>query len=64
MSGFRFWQDSQWGAGTQAAAVPLMQTRDDLYHAIDYYGYEKKLDDLFGKDSGEEAEEKPTKSKL
>lgn len=33
--------------GTQAAAVPLMQTRQALYEAIGYHSYEQKLDTLF-----------------
>ncbi len=35
--------------GTQKAVVPLMQTREELYKYLDYYDYEKKLDELFGK---------------
>ena len=35
--------------GTQEKALPLMQTRAELYEALDYYSYEKKLDDLFSK---------------
>jgi methylisocitrate lyase len=34
--------------GTQKAAVPLMQTRDELYDFLSYHDYERKLDDLFG----------------
>lgn len=34
--------------GTQQGVVDKMQTREDLYQAIDYYSYEKKLDALFG----------------
>ena len=34
--------------GTQQAAVPIMQTRDELYATLDYHAYEKKLDELFG----------------
>ncbi len=33
--------------GTQKNAVPLMQTRDDLYKYLDYHSYEDKLDTLF-----------------
>jgi methylisocitrate lyase len=33
--------------GTQAAAVPAMQTRQELYDAIGYWEFERKLDDLF-----------------
>jgi methylisocitrate lyase len=35
--------------GTQKAAVPSMQTREELYKTLDYYSYENKLDALFGK---------------
>jgi len=33
--------------GTQKAAVPTMQTRDDLYTYLGYHAYEDKLDALF-----------------
>ena len=33
--------------GSQAEALPLMQTRDELYHYLDYRAYEQKLDALF-----------------
>src|SRR5947199_8294668 len=33
--------------GTQKNVVDLMQTRDDLYEALDYLAYERKLDRLF-----------------
>ncbi len=33
--------------GTQKAAVPTMQTRDELYDYLDYHAYEDKLDTLF-----------------
>jgi methylisocitrate lyase len=36
--------------GTQKAALPIMQTRDELYATLDYHAYEKKLDELFGSD--------------
>jgi methylisocitrate lyase len=38
--------------GSQKDAVPLMQTRADLYKYLDYHSYEQKLDALFaaGKD--------------
>jgi methylisocitrate lyase len=36
--------------GTQAAVVPLMQTRAELYDVLDYHAYERKLDELFAKD--------------
>jgi methylisocitrate lyase len=37
--------------GTQASAVGTMQTRAELYDVLKYHDYEKKLDDLFAKDS-------------
>ena len=42
--------------GTQRDAVPLMQTREDLYRYLDYHAYEQKLDAMFsaGKDKGHE----------
>ncbi|BCF94353.1 methylisocitrate lyase [Paraburkholderia largidicola] len=33
--------------GTQKAAVPTMQTREDLYQYLGYHAYEDKLDALF-----------------
>ena len=33
--------------GTQKAAVPTMQTRDELYDYLGYHAYENKLDELF-----------------
>jgi methylisocitrate lyase len=33
--------------GSQQAAVPSMQTRQDLYRFLDYHAYEEKLDALF-----------------
>jgi methylisocitrate lyase len=35
--------------GTQKNVVGLMQTRQELYDAIDYWDYENKLDALFSK---------------
>ena len=35
--------------GTQAAVLPTMQTRTELYRVLGYEEYEKKLDELFGK---------------
>jgi methylisocitrate lyase len=35
--------------GTQKSALPLMQTRDELYKHLGYHAYEQKLDDLFAK---------------
>jgi len=36
--------------GTQKAVVPYMQTRAELYAVLRYHEYEKKLDELFGKE--------------
>jgi methylisocitrate lyase len=36
--------------GTQKSAVPVMQTRAELYDFLDYHAYEKKLDELFAKE--------------
>jgi methylisocitrate lyase len=36
--------------GTQKSVLPLMQTRAELYEVLGYHEYEKKLDELFGKD--------------
>lgn len=33
--------------GTQAAMIPQMQTREELYKSINYYAYENRLDQLF-----------------
>lgn len=33
--------------GTQAAAIPMMQTREQLYDVLNYHAYEQKLDELF-----------------
>jgi methylisocitrate lyase len=38
--------------GTQKNVVNLMQTRAELYEALGYLEYEKKLDELFGAASG------------
>lgn len=35
--------------GTQKNMLDVMQTRDELYDAIDYHRYEQTLDELFGK---------------
>ncbi len=35
--------------GTQKSAVPIMQSRADLYKYLDYHAYEQKLDELFAK---------------
>lgn len=39
--------------GTQGRVVPLMQTRAELYEVLNYYAYEQKLDELFGKEKGD-----------
>ncbi len=36
--------------GTQKNVVDLMQTRAELYEVLDYYAYERKLDQLFAKE--------------
>ena len=33
--------------GSQRAALPLMQSREDLYRYLGYHAYEQKLDELF-----------------
>lgn len=38
--------------GTQAAALPTMQTREALYECIGYHAYERHLDDLFRSTQG------------
>ncbi len=35
--------------GTQKNALPLMQSRDELYRYLAYHAYEQKLDELFAK---------------
>ena len=35
--------------GEHKALLPDMQTREELYEALGYHAYEKKLDELFGK---------------
>jgi methylisocitrate lyase len=37
--------------GTQRSVVPMMQTRDELYDVLDYRAYERKLDELFARES-------------
>lgn len=37
-------------AGTQAAVVDLMQSREELYRLLDYHAWEEKLDRLFDKE--------------
>jgi len=38
--------------GTQSGVIDTMQTREELYQAINYYEYEKALDQTLGKDNG------------
>ncbi|MBT8136851.1 MAG: methylisocitrate lyase [Gammaproteobacteria bacterium] len=38
--------------GTQESVVDSMQTREQLYEVLGYHEYEKKMDELFSKDSG------------
>ena len=38
------------GRGTQQGVLDLMQTRAELYDVLGYHDYEKKLDELFGKE--------------
>ena len=40
--------------GTQKAAVPGMQTREELYDFLGYHAYEEKLDTLFAGGKAEE----------
>ena len=40
--------------GTQRAAVPIMQTRNELYDFLDYHRYEQKLDTLFAQSANDE----------
>lgn len=35
--------------GTQRNVIDTMQTRDELYEHLNYYEYERKLDELYGK---------------
>ncbi len=37
--------------GTQASVIDRMQTRDELYAALDYHSYEDKLNQLFGSEA-------------
>jgi methylisocitrate lyase len=36
--------------GTQKSVLDLMQSREELYDVLGYHDYEKKLDELFGKE--------------
>ncbi len=35
--------------GTQEALLDIMQTREELYEVLDYYNFEKQLDDKLSK---------------
>ena len=37
--------------GTQKNVLELMQTREELYEFLDYHAYERKLDELFARES-------------
>lgn len=37
-------------AGSQSGVLDMMQTRDELYTHLDYYEYERRLDELFSED--------------
>jgi methylisocitrate lyase len=37
--------------GTQKSVLELMQTRAELYDVLGYNEYERKLDELFGKET-------------
>lgn len=37
--------------GTQRALLDTMQTREELYDVLGYHAYERKLDELFGRDA-------------
>jgi methylisocitrate lyase len=37
--------------GSAKQALPLMQTRDELYRHLDYHAYERKIDQLYAKDN-------------
>jgi methylisocitrate lyase len=39
--------------GTQKSVVDYMQTRAELYEVLDYHEYERKLDELFGREPAE-----------
>ncbi|GFN31676.1 methylisocitrate lyase [Paenibacillus xylaniclasticus] len=39
--------------GTQQSILNTMQTRDELYHHLNYWNYEQQLDRLFGQERGE-----------
>ena len=40
--------------GTQRSLIEAMQTREELYAVLDYYAYERKLDELFASEDGDQ----------
>lgn len=44
--------------GTQASALPLMQSREELYSFLGYHAYEQKLDELFSNQKARSAEDR------
>ena len=36
--------------GAQESLLDIMQTREELYEVLDYYNFEKKLDDKLSKE--------------
>lgn len=47
--------------GHQRSLVERMQTREELYEVLGYHAYEKKLDELFGRDAADADVPKPPK---
>jgi methylisocitrate lyase len=45
--------------GTQKSVVGKMQTREELYGVLDYYAYERKLDELYARSAGVEPATRP-----
>jgi methylisocitrate lyase len=46
--------------GTQRGVLESMQTREELYAVLDYYDYERKLDELFARRGVPRGEEEPS----
>jgi methylisocitrate lyase len=46
--------------GTQRGVLESMQTREELYAVLDYYDYERKLDELFAQRGAPRGEEEPS----
>jgi methylisocitrate lyase len=42
--------------GSQKSVIGAMQTREQLYDVLGYHEYERKLDELFGREGGERAQ--------